>query len=119
MKKDLKYFVRRSAVLKLYRGLLRATRKLGQFDQGLARDGATQVRREFRIAAKETNGPTIAMLIREGEKQLDALRELYDIRTRYHRNMNSIKSETGAWKGRVNDDGSDERGRVGDKWPWE
>ena len=130
---DLKDFIRRSAgkrfrhlqlslsnctdvVLKLYRHLLQSATKLKDVDAGLSRSSVEQIKTQFRINQSESSKVTIAVMIQEGQQQLDLLKELYKSKTRATARAEPNSSE---WKGSVNSDGEDERGRVGRGFPWE
>jgi len=89
-----------------YRQLLRAARKLKVRDEELARDTTTQIKNEFRRYQGETDKALVSVLLSDGEKQLKMIESL-------------VGAAPNSWKGTVDEDGSDERGRVGQKWPWE
>lgn len=79
----------------------------------MSQSASEQIKLQFRINKTETAKPTIAVMIHEGEEQLERMNNLY--RTR-------LKQENGvqeSWKGSVDPEGTDERGRVGKGFPWE
>jgi hypothetical protein len=109
---DLKYFIQRSAVLKQYRKLLKAARALERarpHDPSLGRDAARQIKQQFRMFQPEMDRATVAVLLGQGEKTVQLIRNL----------QREAAQGDSSWKGTVDPDGADERGRVGQTWPWE
>jgi len=93
---------------------------LKEFDPSLSSSSTDQIKLQFRVHKSETNKSTVAVLIKDGENHLEALKQLYETRSRPHRNANygdRISQES--WQGKTEKDGSDERGRVGEMFPWQ
>mmetsp|Transcript_15409 Transcript_15409/g.29846 ORF Transcript_15409/g.29846 Transcript_15409/m.29846 type:complete len:114 (+) Transcript_15409:119-460(+) len=111
--KDLRYFIRRATVLQQYRGFMRECRRLGKSDAQMGADIRQQVKDEFRKYKEETEKSLISVLLKQGSIQLDQLKELND------RRSGLSKPVEKGWKGTTDADGSDERGRVGEGWPWQ
>lgn len=74
----------------------------------LGNDVKNQVKREFRFYYHENDVGLVSVLLKNGGQQLEMLRGM-------GKNANKLDS----WIGKTDDDGSDERGRVGDVWPWQ
>lgn len=102
-------------MLQLYRQLLKTATKLKQVDDGLSTSTVEQIKTQFRINQHESSKVTIAVMIQEGRQQLQLLTELYESRVR----GTARAGNSADWKGSVDSDGQDERGRVGSGFPWE
>lgn len=78
--------------MQLYRGLLKSCKDLSKVDLGLAESSKDQIKLQFRIHQHEKAKPTIAVLIRDGEKHLETLKELVEIRRRANSRSNDNRS---------------------------
>ncbi|GBG28272.1 Hypothetical Protein FCC1311_044952 [Hondaea fermentalgiana] len=96
--KDLKFFIRRASA----------------HDPQMARDIRAQVQEEFRKYQQEKDKALQSVLLKNGGNQLEQLTELVTMRSGAR-----APAAAQGWKGTVDPDGSDERGRVGEGWPWE
>ncbi len=101
------------AVLKQYRTLLRLASALDKTRvDGLGKDAARQIKAEFRAYQRELDKATVAVLLKQGERHVETLRALLG--------LPATKPEAGqGWRGITDEDGADERGRVGEGWPWQ
>ena len=106
-----------ATVIALYRDFLRAARRLEPSNPQLAKDVTSQVRTDFRLhnnTGREVDSATQAVLMRDGERRLEALRALAGDPP-----AAPLPEGLEGWKGTVDPDGSDERGRVGQGFPWQ
>ena len=99
-------------MLKQYRTLLRLASALDKTRaDGLGQDAARQIKAEFRAYQRELDKATVAVLLKQGERHVETLRALLG--------LPPSKPEAGhGWMGTTDEDGADQRGRVGEGWPW-
>mmetsp|Transcript_14943 Transcript_14943/g.26675 ORF Transcript_14943/g.26675 Transcript_14943/m.26675 type:complete len:119 (-) Transcript_14943:79-435(-) len=110
---DLKYFIRRSKVLQQYRHLLRAARHMEKLGDPRGKDATEQIKISFRTYQHDVDKWTVAVLLKDGDKKLDLIKSLTTGAPL------QSEAEGPGWKGTTDADGADERGRVGNQWPWE
>ena len=122
---SLRDFIRRSTALTQYRQLLCEARRTQASDPTLAADARTLIRSEFRIHRDEQRPATVAVLLGEGNERLEWLRNLAEGRgqagdraARVLPGQRAPLPGADTWLGSADSDGKDERGRVGEAWPW-
>jgi hypothetical protein len=104
------------AVLKQYRTFFRHAKRIRPTDPALADEIVVQTRALYRAQANERNNATIAVCIKIGETELERLRSYVGGDAIASASASGGSGDT--WLGQTDVDGSDERGRVGNQWPW-
>lgn len=110
-------FIRRSVVLKQYRTFFRHASRIRPTDADLADEIVKQTRALYRAQMNEQNKATVAVCIKIGESELERLRSYVGRDAIATATVSGGSGDT--WLGQTEADGTDERGRVGDKWPWQ
>lgn len=107
-------------MLTLYRQLLKTARDLKTIEPTIYENSTDEIKTHFRMSQPLTSpeqSSTVAVLIRDGEQHLEMLIDLKE--TRKQRLEKSSPAHATGWAGKVNEDGSDQRGRIGKKFPWQ
>lgn len=108
---SLKEFVHRQAVIRQYRGFLRAVNCIP--DPAFQSSSKREVRESFGRHKDETDALSVQMALKEGERQLEQVRSMVG----YVSPDDAAKTHDDSWLN-INDE-EDPRGRVGVMWPWE
>ena len=109
----LSFFINRAKVFQLYRSLLREARHLPASTKQAVR---TQIRREFQVN-KSCDPSSVGLLLSQGETQLKALRNqvsLSGVETPQQQQQQQQQQQDQE----PHDADGDERGRIGQGWPW-